>query len=172
LRDIEASPPPATTAYIREVLTVIGTSFSFGRPDHLLVRSFWTGFGWIDTVPDPILAQVLVIACGLAAVALMLDLSRNRDVRRLLMVSLLAGGLVATMAAYALANSWMRVNLHGRYLVGWYLCALSVAWSVVALHRDIPGAAWWNRMPRTALLLIACGGTHAFCLAFILERYF
>jgi len=169
LQDIEAVAPPPSGQYVRNVLTVMATSLRFGLPDHLLVRSFWTGFGWTDTLPSPIVTQIVVLASGLAAVALLAYLSVTRDGRRLAVALLFLGGLVATLAAYALSVHWTKVNLHGRYLIGWYLCSLAAAWCVVAL---VPTSRRGWRVSRTAVLLTACAALHAYCLRFILCRYF
>jgi hypothetical protein len=172
LRALEGQPPVSSRQYVRDVLTVMATSFRFGSPDHLLVRSFWTGFGWIDTLPGPAVSQILMTASGLAAVALLAYLSASRDGRRLAMTLFAFGGTAAMLAAYALSVHRIDTNLHGRYLVGWYLCALSIAWSVVALLPPCPWRFLKGGPPRTAVLLTACGVLHAYCLLFILERYF
>jgi hypothetical protein len=168
---LQVPTPPSARQYVWQVLTVMGTSFRVGEPDHLLVRSFWAGFGWIDTLPSPFVTSGLMLATALAVVSLLLYWSRHRDGRRLGLLLLLAGGLAASLAAYALTSRGMQRNLHGRYLVGWYLCGLAAAWSLAAL---LPPVRWRGipLIPRTVLLLTACGAVHAYCLVFILQRYF
>jgi hypothetical protein len=82
-----------------------------------------------------------------------------------------AGGFVLSAAVYAL--SIVRAtpaDLHGRYLLGLYVSLLVIAWSALA-RMDQSG---WIRRPDLLIGAagIACLTVHAYCLTFILSRYF
>jgi len=75
-----------------------------------------------------------------------------------------------SMAAYALSVVIVTpADLHGRYLIGLYLCMLLLAWRAVPLFLDA-------RPQRTAAVRAACVAAfvavHAVSLAVILVRYF
>ena len=84
-----------------------------------------------------------------------------------------AGGTVA-LVFYTLTTQVSK-PLHGRYLIGWYLCLLAVAGGALTLDHRAPAAAV-DRPPsgagRAAILLVAIGLVHVYCLCFILRRYF
>jgi hypothetical protein len=158
--------------YVAEVLSVVVTIPRLGAPDHLLVRSFWAGFGWIDTLPPDLLTEALVVATCAAATVHLVRIAAERDGRRLLLLAALAVSLVLTAAVYAATSLLFSRNLHGRYLAGWYLAATGVAWYILAI---LPPASWRlaARLPgRVVLALCGCGLLHAYCLVFILQRYF
>lgn len=165
---IEARVRPGAWEYAREVFGVMGTSFRFGRPDHLLVESFWSGFGWVDALPPTVVPAALTVASGLALVVLLVHLSRAGDGRRLVVVGVIGAGLAASLAVYAVASLAIIRNLYGRYLVGWYLIALGVAWSAAVLLPPLSR----GRVPRTVWLIGACGVVQAYCLTVVLRRYF
>jgi hypothetical protein len=66
--------------------------------------------------------------------------------------------------------------LQGRYLIGWYLVFLTLAGSWLAgIAPSRPAADTTPRLPawlQLALLLPLTVGLHAYCLGFILRRYF
>ena len=66
--------------------------------------------------------------------------------------------------------------LQGRYLIGWYLVFLVLAgcWLTGLAPRSADCPAETNTIGcvRPALLLALAGGIHAYCLSFILQRYF
>ncbi|MDO8834096.1 MAG: hypothetical protein Q7V01_00795, partial [Vicinamibacterales bacterium] len=169
---LEVPHPPTLRHYLRDVLTVMSTSFRFGHPDYLLVTTFFAGFGWLDTFPGEWLVSVLVLASGLAAVSLLAHLARTRDTRRLFIVVAATVGLAGMLLLNAAATHGMVRNLHGRYLIGWYAVLLGLAWSAAVLLPIAQGRLARVRIPRTAWLLTACGAVHAYCLAVILHRYF
>ena len=69
----------------------------------------------------------------------------------------------------------MAKPLHGRYLIGWYLCLLAVVGSALTLDVQSTTAAAAgpeSGTRRAALLLATAGLIHVYCLCFILARYF
>jgi hypothetical protein len=170
--------PPSPRAYAAQVLVTGLTFFRLKEPDLYLVWSFLGGFGWFDTVPPPVFLTGLVVLIGVSSVALSLYLVRARDHRRITWLFAVFLGCGVSLVLYALSCYSIPVNLHGRYLIGWYLCWLSLALSAPAVLPSVrqashaePGAAH-SLLPRVAVLLVLCGVIHVYCLSFILRRYF
>lgn len=162
---------------IAVVLGSMATMFRVAEPDFLLASSFWVGFGWLDTMPGPGFQALLVLMVALALVALLLDIAHRRETRRLLWLVILGAGAVASLILFALATQMVPMALGGRYIVGWYLAVLAIVG--VALTLDLRGSqhAIGDMAPpsgarRAALLLVLAGPIHAYCLCFILRRYF
>jgi hypothetical protein len=167
--------------YARDVLLVALTSFRIGEPDYLLSTTFWGGFGWLDTFPDLTLLSLLPVSSGVALVALILAVGRSGDGRRFLWLAAVATGFAGSMAAYALsvlAAFRYSPNVHGRYLIGLYLCVLAVCWSAPILWAPRTNISWnlpgrlHISIPWPVLFLPACAAIHAYALSVILTRYF
>jgi hypothetical protein len=63
------------------------------------------------------------------------------------------------------------MNLTGRYMASWHVAVAALVGSGAALAgRGAASAA--SRVPRTFVLVLAAGALHAYCLSFILRRYF
>jgi hypothetical protein len=65
--------------------------------------------------------------------------------------------------------------LQGRYLIGWYLAFLSLAatWLAGIGSNEVgPATPATTAWMRSAVPLLIAGGIHAYCLTFILRRYF
>lgn len=170
--------PPSPRAYAAQVLATGLTFFRLKEPDLYLVWSFLGGFGWFDAVPPPLFLTGLVVLIGASLVGLALYLARARDHRRIIWLFAVFLGCGVSLVLYALSCYAIPVNLHGRYLIGWYLCWLSLALSAPAVLPSVgqrshtePGTAH-SLLPRVAVLLVLCGLIHAYCLSFILRRYF
>ncbi len=169
--------PPSRQAYVVDVVTTALTVFRLREPDLYLYTSFMGGFGWVDTVPPAPFLIGLTVATGIALAVLAVQLVLTKDLRRTAWLYTLFAGIMAAIALYAVSCYAMPVNLHGRYLIGWYLCWLAIAWSSLACVSALPerlsrrlGAL--RRIPRPALALTFCGLIHAYCLDIILVRYF
>lgn len=172
LSPFPADARPNAMDYIAQVLSVMATSLRLSSPDHLLVVSAWIGFGWIDTLPPAWLATFLVVGSGLAGTAYLLYLAKMGDGRRAALVGLLGLGALAALVVYAVSSLAMFRNVHGRYLIGWYLTWLGVAWGWLSQLPSVRRPAVPACVPRTALVLTTCGAVHAWCLIVILQRYF
>jgi hypothetical protein len=170
---LEPTHPLTLRERLVGVLATSATLFRLREPNFLLGTSFWVGFGWLDTIPGPALQALLVLLVAAATVALLLALARPPQLRRLAFLALLAGGGVASLALYTIVTQDTAMALHGRYLIGWYLVFLSVAaCGVAGVSRGDGERA--TRLARwaPALLLVALGSIHTYCLCFILRRYF
>lgn len=167
---IDPAHPPAQNAYIRAAVLAGLTVLRPGSPDFLTSVAFWQGFGWLDTIPSVALASLLAAATGIAFICLLIWVARTRATRTLVWIVCAIVGYAATFATYALSVIRLTpADLHGRYLVGLYLCLLLIVWSGVA---RLGGS---NRRLSNALppaLATGCVAVHAWCLAAIVQRYF
>jgi hypothetical protein len=170
LEMIGPNPPMSAAQYAEDVLAVLFTTFRLSTPDLLMVTSFVGGFGWVDTLPDRRFVTLLVTLCGIAYMGLAVLLARRRDVRRTAWIVIIAAGWTASLVVYAIATHGMGRNLHGRYLVGAYVCAIAIA--STSLARAGFGARERFGIPITATLLLGAVALHGYCLSVILARYF
>jgi len=163
-----------------KVAATLLTSLRLRNPDIMTYVSFWGGFGWIDTIPPNWFLLVFSLLTAVGLVVLLLDIVVTRDARRLVWLLALGTGWIASAAAYAYVCYQVPVNVHGRYLIGWWLTFAAVAWSPISFGREDwqnhgvqdPAATPTSYGARIFLVLAFCGLVHAYCLCFILNRYF
>jgi len=157
--------------YLEQVAGAALTSFRLTRPGLLLSSSFWVGFGWLDTIPGPTFVGFLVAATAVALIGLLLHISRRADVSRFVALSIIGLGLVVTFGGYAYASYAALTNLHGRYLLGWYLTMIAIFWTwpAIAPSRSATTGPPWLRSVVLAAVIVF---VHAYSLTFILRRYF
>jgi hypothetical protein len=172
---LELAPRRALEApeRVAAVLATMATMFRLGDPNFLLSTSFWVGFGWLDTSPEPWFEAILVALVACALVLLLRHIAQRAEARRLLWLVILGAGGAIALVLYTLTTQVSK-PLHGRYLIGWYLCLLAVIGSALTLDHRSPAAA--DVAPsgtgRAAFLLATAGLIHVYCLSFILARYF
>jgi hypothetical protein len=157
------------------VLSTMATGFRLADPNFLLATSFWVGFGWLDAIPGPAFQGLLVALVAIAALGLLRALSRPPQLRRLFWLLALAAGGVLALVLYTVVTQQLPQALQGRYLIGWYLVFLTLAgtWlGGVGPSPSRPVASATAPWIRPAALLVLAGGIHAYCLTFILRRYF
>jgi hypothetical protein len=172
LPPLDPSFPPTVRAYVTQAVLVCGTFLRFGAPDQLTSMDFWGGFGWLETLPPPLLVQGLAAASGAALIALAVWTAVTASERTLVALACVALGFVVSVAAYAfsLVRFIGVADLHGRYLVGLYLSVLVVAWSGAArLAAALPPR---GRQAMTAVAVAGILATQTYCLCRILLRYF
>jgi hypothetical protein len=166
-------PPhrPPAAQYVREALLACVTFLRFGRPDRLTSVTFFAGFGWLDMIPPLRLVAWLAGASGVMLVLLLLWVAQARSTRTLIWLGFAAAGFVASAAAYGLSIARaVPYDLHGRYLVGLYLCALAVCWTGFGRAAGSPSSA---RQTTFAAVALAFGiAVNVYSLRLILVRYF
>lgn len=160
--------------YVRQVLWTMATVFRVGSHSIPLTATFWVGFGWLDAMPQGALLSIVVLATGVMLAGLLGWLAVKVEGRRLAYLVALLVGLVPTLAVYAISAYQLPTNLHGRYILGWYLILIGLAWMFPAIAGPSPIV---KRRPdliglRPAVLIAASLMVHAYCLGFVLERYF
>jgi hypothetical protein len=169
LQQMEVAFPPTAGDYVFDVFSVALSWARIRMPDPLLSSSFWAAFGWLDVVPSELLTDGLTIGTAVLLTMLAIRTGRQRNNRRFIYLACLAGGVAATMAAYAVAAYQMHRNLHGRYLIGLYITMLAVTFNSMTSARSGTPA---SSAVRPTVLLCLAGGIHCYCLWFILARYF
>jgi hypothetical protein len=170
---LELEPRRVLTAHERvtAVLATMATMFRLREPNFLLSTSFWVGFGWLDTSPEAWFQSALVLVVACALVLLLRHIALGAEARRLLWLLVLGAGGAVALVFYTLTTQVSK-PLHGRYLIGWYLCLLAVAGGALTLDHRTPVARPPSGAGRAAFLLAAIGLVHVYCLCFILRRYF
>ena len=164
---------PSAAEYVREAVLACGTFLRFGRPDWLTSVTFFAGFGWLDSVPAVYLVSVLAGASGVMLVLLLAWVARAGSTRTLVWLGFGATGFLASIAAYAL--SIIRAvpsDLHGRYLIGVYLCALVVCWTGLGRAADSPSAGRRRQLWLAAAAFAFVLAVNVYSLRLILARYF
>jgi len=171
LLNFDPSHRPPASDYVRRVLLACLTFLRFGRPDNLTSISFFGGFGWLETLAPEWLVSLLAGASGLALVLLLAWIARAGSARALVWVGFAAAGFALSSAAYGLTIiKTMPADLHGRYLLGLYLCVLVICWSGVARVTDRRSVT--SRAVALGTAMACVVAVNAYCLAFILARYF
>ena len=144
-----AAPAPdqahvsAPARYVAEMLLAGLTMFRFGHPDFMTSTSFWSGFGWLDTLLPEWMVTGLAVSTGVALLVTLSWIARARPARAgayyfILMVGLVAAfattafGVIRAMPA-SLYETPVNLHetpasLHGRYLLGVYICLVSLCW--------------------------------------------
>lgn len=174
VEDVVFPNPPPLRNYLLQVAASAATLFRLRHMDFMLSTSFWSGFGWLDTVPSPLFVPALVGLSSLSLICLLLHIARHDEVRRLLWLTSLLCGAVVTLLLYAVSAYYADVNVHGRYLIGWYLWAIAVFWTFPALapsgllSRLLASSGISRPAPFVALWL----AIHSYSLSAILRRYF
>jgi hypothetical protein len=173
---LELEPRRALSAAERvsAVLATTATMFRLREPNFLLATSFWVGFGWLDTSPGPLFQAALVVLLAAALLLLLRHIAKHSQGRRLLWLLVLGAGGALSLVLYTLTTQVSK-PLHGRYLIGWYLCLVAVVGSVLTFEsrpRALAEAGPASSTGRAALLLVVTGLIHTYCLSFILARYF
>jgi hypothetical protein len=163
-------PPPAWT-YVTHAVFACATFLRFGVPDHLTSMTFWGGFGWLDALPPPLMAQFLASAGGLTLIALAVWIAKTRAARSFAVLLCVMAGFVLSAGAYAYSLVCLAMaDLHGRYLLGLYLCALVIAWSGAARAAAALPMRW--RVALIAAAVAGCVAAQAYGVSVILRRYF
>ena len=95
----------------------------FASPDFYITTSFWAGFGWLD-VPMPGWFVGGISAIPLMVLSAAVWSGKKITYRHLVLV----GGSAFALLSYLLVLAWLAfkvpVNLHGRYLIGFYILYL------------------------------------------------
>ena len=165
----ETRPPPLRH-YVRDALLAGTTIFRAQRPDYLTSTTFWSGFGWLDTILPDWVTITLTISTAFASVISLLGLAIRRNIVGILWAAAIAAGFVASLALYAVATATLLRDLHGRYLIGLYVVMLPLCWSVLMVHA--PTTMRRGHLSRWEVFLSAALAIHAYSLSFVLGRYF
>jgi hypothetical protein len=171
LPNIESSTHGLTTsAYAIKSVKVILASFGFGPSDPLLVKTFWGGFGWIDSMPDEPFFHLMRLGPTLGIFLLLIFASTGRSIKSWAWLHI--GAIVSAIYLMLLAIGTFRVpaNLHGRYMIGFYLVMLSFSWlGFLELYKYLSPS---KRQFMIQFLITLALATHVYCWCHLLVRYF
>jgi hypothetical protein len=169
----EWTHPMTAPERVRVVLSSMAGVYRLAQPDYLLASTFWVGFGWLDTMPGALFQGLLAALVAAAVVALLVELARRPDARRVAWLVMIEVGAGGSLAVYAVSTLGRPTTLVGRYLIGWYLAWLAVAAGGLSIEMRAASAdGELTGTGRAAFFLMVAGGVHAYCLAFVLRRYF
>ncbi len=135
--------------------------------DFLLSTSFWGAFGWLDRLLPEWAITVCVTVSSMTAIALLVSASRRRDAVLMKSLAVVALGSVASFLAYVVVTLKTSPDVHGRYLLGLYLCVLVVI-STVSISDDPPASGGWRNAMHVGIPILG----HALTFAFVISRYF
>jgi hypothetical protein len=172
LPPVDAIRRPLPAQYAERAVSAGLTLLRLRNPDRLTSTTFWTGFGWLETIPPSVVASSIAGLTAVLLMALLIRSGRAHQVRRSLWIVSAVLGYVVSLAAYALTVLLTTpADLHGRYLLGLYLSMLLICW--------IPLSEWrttWTSAGLAAARLVGCtlfsALVNGYCLRFIAERYF
>jgi uncharacterized protein (DUF486 family) len=167
LLPLEIAPAASASEYTRTVLTAIFTAGRLAEPDLLSWSSFFGGFGWLDTILPNSVIVFLTATLAALAVALLSFILATRSTRLGSAVLVSSLSIVGALIVYAVTSYGLVRDVHGRYLMGPYICG-------VVLFASAPAVAPGPVSPatRTSLLLLFISVANAFALWFVLVRYF
>lgn len=158
--------------YFIQVAATTVTAFRWTHPSMLLSSSFWTGFGWLDTMPPYQFISILMTLTAASLIGLMVFVMTRRDVRLFATLMIVAVGGIVTLLGYVYSSYSTLTNLHGRYLIGWNLIVVAVCWTWPAMAASRPAPVGRHWPSRVAWLLITAGLIHSYAARFVLQRYF
>lgn len=176
--NIEVSDRIGAATYVVLVLKAFLGSWGIGGREWLLVGSFWGGYG----CPEPVVSNTVVRTLHVSMLAAfglgMLGAYRRRDLGdlcRSIFVLALSLAYLA-MLAWSSAAAQNQGNLHGRYLIGFYLLLFCYAWSSALdeiLRRVVTMP--YRRHITTIIPIVTVAmivGVHAVTMRNVLGRYF
>ena len=168
---IDPQHPPAAGQYVLRMLLSASTMFRLTRPDFLTSQSFWSGFGWLDTALPNWTVIFLAASTGAALMLTMVLIAKRGALRSGAHVFLVMAGLVVAFltSSFAVVRS-TPADLHGRYLMGIYVCLVVLCWHCLSTLTDEA------RPPSRNTVLMICGfsvlAIHGIAFVTILQRYF
>lgn len=156
--------------YGLKTIKVFAKTVGFGVSDWYLSQTFWGGFGWLETMPPQWFIRLMRLWPTIGITMILVLGVRGFSRRSLQWLLALSAPLI--MYVFLLAASSMRLpaNLHGRYMIGFYLMFLGVTWlGFIDLHRLV-GARSKRKMEIFISSLAIL--THFYCWHHLLGRYF
>ncbi len=171
VQNIESPIVPSLGSHAWDVVSTAASMFRLTAHSTFMANAFWIGFGSLDTMPGPLYTTLLVLVTGIMVMALSIHTATTGNLRRFAALGVAVAGLLLTIAAYGVTAYALKANLHGRYLIGWFLVLLAITWIAPAVVAS-PSPAIRPVRWRALVLLVMCGGFHAYALSFVLRRFF
>jgi hypothetical protein len=173
LHNIEGTAPSDQLSYVYAVLKAFILSLGFGpHIDLYLTKSFWTGFGWLEVVFPYFLEYFFKTLPALCLFHYLV--TKDCTPKRLLWLGAMTFSCAVYISIMAYYNATIQINIHGRYLLGFF-CAFLVFVSSSLIHRldqkNSRSEMHPNRRPLLLLPLIVVT-IHSISLTILLHRYF
>lgn len=125
LQDIETNTV-SLKRYLLQLTKVVLIFFRFQNFDFFVQISFFGGFGWLDTQAHTFYYFISISLIALGFFRLPFQLSKLSARLDQVQGVLLFVGIYFTLFLYGCAAHMVRYNLHGRYLIGLYICILAI----------------------------------------------
>lgn len=153
--------------YIKSVFITMARSLAAGRPDYYLTWTYWGGFGWLDALLSESIVAVVKNTVSLSiVVGFWLGVTNLRPLSKtwlsFILISLAAALLILGLGAYS-----NNINLHGRYLIPFYVPLAGLAAMGLQFSRDSALLKFW---PLWCLLI--SGYVHSQVWNLLLTRYY
>jgi hypothetical protein len=162
---------PTTGWYLFGMVLAGTTMFRLSHPDFLTSQSFWSGFGWLDTPMPEWIVIALAASTGAALSVTLVWIARSGAYRAGMQLFLIVAGLACaflTSAFFVLRST--PGDLHGRYLLGIYLCLIAVSWQCLPRLTEEARSRWRIAVLSTCGLAVIA--IHGIAFVTILRRYF
>ena len=190
LGNIEGVPlPEPIPSYIMRVLIAFGGSQGFGSPDYFLIRYYWCGFGWLDTLfPGGVVMLLgLPVFCGNIFIWWRAYCTASLQLASRLWVWFIACAMYLAVLAIWARSSIPPINLHGRYLILFNLLFLPLGFTgfftfftqcesltLMKKWRYTETVLTWLTNPRVVwnCMIAMCASIHCYSIWFLLNRYF
>ena len=169
-----ATNAPTSWRYVKLVLVAFLGSQGLCNPDFYLVRYWWTGFGWLDTVPGGLAVALLMLPVFLGYALLWWDAYLHKGINAVLRLSIWNILALVYLALLAIGARREGMNLHGRYLSLLLAFYIPVCCSGLAnfLHWPLLRRLFSKESTLVGALLCFSALAHGYCLWFIVDRYF
>lgn len=132
--NLQSSPAaPTLLEYCGSCVYSLLEGFGPGAGDVFVVKSFWGLVGWLDTALPALTMNALRYGCAVGLVLLIVNAIKCKEIG---VPVVLLTSLMALFIALSVACLLIDYNLHGRYLVGFYLLLLMV--SAEGFRRTFP----------------------------------
>lgn len=162
--------------YTKEVMISLIAMFNLAHSDFLFSSSYWVGFGWLEAMPSQVFILSVRAIMNFGLVVYFVYLLLKAPFFEVYRASLFLFGMIFFLCVLAWMASKNHMNLHGRYLICFYLSLVpfsALGWSSVLGRKFVE--KWMRPFESTAtsysiasVILII----HGYCSYFLLERYF
>jgi hypothetical protein len=160
----------SSAEYAWKVLSVMSHNLSLGPVDFYLSSSFWGGIGWLESNFDNWFVALSRMLVSIGVFSQFVMTHKSSRLRLMIFNLTVCTSLISMLWGTAFIITKSSINLHGRYLIPYYLLIIAFsACGYVQLIRKI--GCKQTKLAFIALLLIT-GLFHAYGLSHILERYF
>jgi hypothetical protein len=125
---VPKTPTPRVKDYDLSAVRAVVGSLGPGDHDFMASRLFWTLGGYLDCLAPDGWISLFSTLFTVGLLLLAWDIGRHRDGERIwILFGLLAGlGIYLVLMATASVTATAKPSLHGRYLIGFYLCFLTI----------------------------------------------